>query len=132
MKKGTFEEMILMFWEKNGRYIFLEMVKDGAYSVLLEERLKYFSMDSLFIVYGDRLKYNLVVQLQKLERILGLRKYFKKSQFLLNKRGFLCLRNGTNAQTLVGNKVFENHPKVDPKVKNKMQRYHQPYNENFL
>ena len=132
MKKDTFEEMIRMIWGKNGTHIFLEMVKDGTYSVLLEEWLKYFSMDSLFIVYGDRLKYNLVVQLQKLERFLGLRKYFKKSQFVLNKRGFSCLRNGTNAPSLVGDKGFQDHPKVYPKVEEEMRRYYQPYNEKFF
>ena len=101
----------------------------GKYSIFFKNWLRYLPKNRLFIVEGDRLKRDLVLQLQELEKFLGLPPFIDETHFIKNELGFYCAKS---EGCVGGGKGIKKHPKMDPDVENTLRQYFKPYNEEFF
>ena len=127
---GSFTDMTT---EKRGNKLYAKnwtsIIRQGRYSVLLKNWLKYFPMETLFIIDGDRLKMDLLMQLKELEKFLGLHPFINETLFVKNEFGFYCAK----AVGCIGQgKGTQKHPEMDPDVENTLRQYFKPYNEEFF
>ena len=127
---GSFRDMTT---KKRGNELHAKMnstlISQGRYSVLLKNWLKYFPMETLFIIDGNRLKTDLLEELQELENFLGLPPFINETHFVKNELGFYCAKS---EGCLGGGKGIQKHPKMDLDVENTLRQYFKPYNKQFF
>ncbi|XP_017774723.1 PREDICTED: heparan sulfate glucosamine 3-O-sulfotransferase 1-like [Nicrophorus vespilloides] len=125
----TFEQLVL---HPNGTIN--ESYRPLAISVYhnyLHRWLECFRRDQILVVNGDLLIEDPVVQIQKIERFLGLEPRIDSNNFYFNEtKGFYCLRNETSDRCLRETKG-RRHPRVDPLVVSKLRKYFGEHNQKF-
>ncbi|XP_043918522.1 heparan sulfate glucosamine 3-O-sulfotransferase 1 [Protopterus annectens] len=107
-------------------------VNRSLYYVHMQNWLKYFNLEDIHIVDGDKLIRDPFPEVEKVERFLNLSPQIQASNFYFNKtKGFYCLWDGVRERCLHESKG-RTHPHVNPGVLNKLyQFFHEP-NKKFF
>ena len=126
----TFEELVFhTSGEINEHY---QPVSTSMYDIHFQRWLKYFSLGQIHIVNGDALIDNPIPELQKAERFLGVRAYFKEEMFYFNEtKGFYCWKK-SDKPTCLGNGKGREHPTLSASVHLRLQSFFAQHNENFF
>ncbi|XP_061895553.1 heparan sulfate glucosamine 3-O-sulfotransferase 1 [Entelurus aequoreus] len=132
--------------QKHKRYQPVEalLVKDGEinlgykalnrslYHVHMQNWLRYFPLESVHVVDGDRLIRDPLPEMKEVERFLGLEPQISASNFYFNKtKGFYCLREHGRERCLHDSKGRA-HPGVAPVVLQKLYHFFQEPNRKFF
>ena len=109
------------------------VVKTGVYSKHLERWFRYFPREWFHFVSGEELVTNPFQEIKKVETFLGIKPYFKRSNFVFNaQKGFPCFR-GTSKKNerCLGKTKGRTHPNVDPRILSELRRYYRPFNDQL-
>ncbi|CAH1255241.1 HS3ST5 [Branchiostoma lanceolatum] len=106
-------------------------IRTSVYHRHMAQWLKYFPLEQICVVDGDKLVKDPLPELQRVETFLGLERYLSNKNLYYNaSRGFYCLRNDTMNKCLSDSKGRQ-HPDVDPKVVAKLHHYFRQHNKMF-
>lgn len=114
----------------NTRY---KAVSTSIYAKHLEHWLRFFPVQQLHIVDGDRLISDPLPELQLVERFLNLTPRISHENLYFNAtRGFYCLCSQQNRvrRCLAGSKG-RTHPHIHSAVLDKLRLFFRPYNQKF-
>ena len=103
-------------------------IRNGMYISHLKRWLKYFPLDQLMILDGEKLlvdPYNVV---RKVENFLNLEPFFKKEIFVYNdEKGFMCIQIQVDAQSkCLGEGKGSVHPFIEEKVLSRLKEFYEP------
>ncbi|CAH0554382.1 unnamed protein product [Brassicogethes aeneus] len=103
----------------------------SVYHNYLHRWLEVFPREQILIVNGDLLIEDPVLQIQKIERFLGLEPRIGTQNFYFNEtKGFYCLRNETSDRCLRETKGRK-HPRVQAGVVSKLRKYFLEHNQKL-
>lgn len=106
-------------------------VDTSMYCKHLLRWMRLFPLEQIHFVDGDVLLHDPLHELRKVETFLQLDHRFTMDNFYFNKtRGFYCARNTTTVHCLSRTKGRK-HPRVDPFVLDRLQKFFQPYNHRL-
>ena len=126
----SFEDFV---FKKNGKVRnSTRVITDSLYDVHYERWLQYFSSNRIFIVDGDQLVSNPLIEVLKIEEYLGIDLYFNSAKFYFNEtKGFYCWMTESEQSQCLGNDKGRKHPNVSDDVKSTLKTYFQIHIENF-
>nr|XP_060633953.1 heparan sulfate glucosamine 3-O-sulfotransferase 1 [Anolis sagrei ordinatus] len=125
----SIEEFLVKDGELNVNY---KAINRSLYYVHMQNWLKYFSLDYIHIVDGDKLIKDPFSEIVKVEEFLKLTPQINASNFYFNKtKGFYCLRDSGRDRCLHESKGRA-HPIVDPILLEKLHRYFREPNQKFF
>lgn len=109
----------------NTRY---KAVRISLYHHHLARWLEVFDREQIHIVDGDKLIYDPLEEIHKIEMFLGLKNKVTHHNLYYNvSRGFYCMRNSTGERCLGASKGRK-HPYIDPKIITKLNDFFRPHN----
>ena len=88
-----------------------------------------FPRENIFIVNGDTLVEQPLLEIKKVEKFLGISSFFQANQFVKGPKGFPCFRVG-KVSCMNHNKGRE-HPHLKIQTEEFLQRHFQPMIDNF-
>ncbi|MBN3310796.1 HS3SA sulfotransferase, partial [Amia calva] len=106
----------------------------GMYAQHLEKWLAYFPLSQIHFVHGERLISDPAGELGKVQDFLGLQRIITDKHFYFNKtKGFPCLKKpeGSSKPHCLGKTKGRTHPKIDPKVIQRLRDFYHPHNLKF-
>lgn len=111
------------------------VIKIGLYARHLERWLRYFPLEQIHFVHGERLISNPAGELIRVQDFLGLRRVITDKHFYFNTtKGFPCLRkfsvDGRSAHCL-GKTKGRPHPAVDQEALLRLRNFYKPFNAKF-
>ena len=107
-------------------------MKRSCYFESMSHWYSVFARSQLFVVNGDELRMNPYREMVKVEKFLGLKKYFTQSNFYYNlTKGFYCPAANGRIHCLASNKGRP-HPEFSPKVKQALHSYYKECNKPFF
>lgn len=107
-------------------------VRTSIYTKHLERWLKFFPAEQVHVVDGDRLIADPLPELQLAERFLRLPPRIGRHNLYFNAtRGFYCLRFSRAFSKCLAGSKGRTHPRVEPSVVAKLQRFFHPFNQKF-
>ncbi|ESO87066.1 hypothetical protein LOTGIDRAFT_177464 [Lottia gigantea] len=130
----SFEEMA--FIDNTSRIVDTKWagVKIGVYAKHLEKWLKYFPLNQIHFVNGEKLISDPAGEMAKVQDFLGLNRLVTDKHFYLNEtRGFPCLKKpeGSGRPHCLGKTKGRQHPHVDPYVLSRLRDFFKPFNAKF-
>lgn len=104
------------------------------YITHLKEWLKYFTLNQILILDGEKLiidPYNVV---QKAESFLNVPKFIKKESFVYNEeKGFICIQRSPNIESkCLGESKGSAHPYIAQKFLNKLKEFYKPLDNELF
>ena len=141
-KKRVMKDNIeAMLWnnrtgEFNGKMKFME---NGLYSKHLKNWLRYFPLDQIHVVNGDKFTSDPGGELAKVQRFLNVDVLINSSDFVFNStKRFYCLKNkpefiaSTKKETIcLGRSKGRKHPNITAKTLHAMREFYRPYNQEL-
>ncbi|XP_003224220.1 heparan sulfate glucosamine 3-O-sulfotransferase 1 [Anolis carolinensis] len=125
----SIEEFLVKDGELNVNY---KAINRSLYYVHMQNWLKYFPLDHIHVVDGDKLIKDPFSEIIKVEEFLKLPPQINASNFYFNKtKGFYCLRDSGRDRCLHESKGRA-HPKVDPILLEKLHKYFCEPNQKFF
>lgn len=109
-------------------------VQIGMYAKHLERWLRYFPMEQLLFVSGERLISDPAGEMARVQDFLGLRRVVTEKHFHFNPaKGFPCLkRPEVNSKPhCLGKTKGRTHPNIDPEVVQRLRDFYKPSNSKF-
>ncbi|XP_077591275.1 heparan sulfate glucosamine 3-O-sulfotransferase 3B1a [Stigmatopora nigra] len=106
----------------------------GMYAKHLERWLRYFPLDQLLFVSGERLISDPAGEMGRVQDFLGLRRVVTREHFHFNPaKGFPCLKrpDGNGKPHCLGKTKGRTHPNIDPEVVQRLREFYQPFNRKF-
>ena len=101
-------------------------VKKSYYITYVTRWLRMFNSSKTCFVDGEQFAVNPYPELKLLEQCLGLKLYFKKSNFIYDKEnGFNCFKTMVD-KVCMNNSMGRTHPQILPEVKVKLIDYFRP------
>lgn len=133
MQKHKPYPSIEQFLIKNGELnVDYKAINRSLYYIHMQNWLKYFPLDHIHIVDGDKLIKDPFPEIEKVERFLKLSPQINASNFYFNKtKGFYCLRDSGRERCLHESKGRA-HPQVDTRLLEKLQEYFHEPNKKFF
>lgn len=131
---APFEKMVMKNDSRDMINTAWGVIRTGVYSKHLERWLQFFPRDWFHFVSGEQLVTNPYREIKQVETFLGLKPFFKETNFAFNaKKGFPCFRGSNEKSSLrcLGKAKGRTHPKVDPKILAELRRYYRPFNEQL-
>ncbi|XP_032881454.1 heparan sulfate glucosamine 3-O-sulfotransferase 1 isoform X1 [Amblyraja radiata] len=123
------EEILIRDGQINVNY---KAIDRSLYYTHMQNWLKYFPLNQIHIVDGDKLIRNPFPEMEKVEKFLRLSPRINSSNFYFNKtKGFYCLRDREKEKCLHESKGRP-HPQVDPVVLNKLHAFFTEPNKKFF
>ncbi|XP_050403023.1 heparan sulfate glucosamine 3-O-sulfotransferase 5 isoform X2 [Patella vulgata] len=108
-------------------------VRRSIYCRHLQKWLRYFSMDQIIIVDGDKLSKAPWREIHKVESFLNIGHVVNKDKFIFNQtRGFYCIRNEDQSEKCLSRSKGRKHPDIQPWIVNKLKEFFHPFNEKFF
>ena len=109
-------------------------IRNGIYISHLERWLKYFPLEQLMILDGEKLlvdPYNVV---RKIENFLNLEQFFKKDVFVYNEeKGFMCIKRPMDKKSrCLGESKGSVHPFIDEKVLSRLKEFYETLDEKLF
>ena len=107
----------------------IKFFEDSLYVVNLKRWLKYFPLEQILILDGEKYIKDPCSQLKKVEEFLSLKPFFNPEYFVFNeKKGFFCVNKNLFSKTgCLGERKGREHPIVDSHVLIKLRNYFRPY-----
>ncbi|TFK05958.1 acetylcholine receptor subunit gamma [Platysternon megacephalum] len=125
----SIEEFLIKDGELNVDY---KAINRSLYYFHMQNWLKYFPLDRIHIVDGDKLIKDPFPEIEKVERFLRLSPQINASNFYFNKtKGFYCLRDSGRERCLHESKGRA-HPHVDSHLLDKLHEYFHEPNRKFF
>ncbi|XP_058509546.1 heparan sulfate glucosamine 3-O-sulfotransferase 4 [Solea solea] len=106
----------------------------GIYALHLETWMQYFPLSQMHFVSGERLIVDPAGEMAKVQDFLGLKRIVTDKHFYFNKtKGFPCLKKPEDSSTprCLGKSKGRTHPKIDPDVIRRLQKFYKPFNMMF-
>uniref|UniRef100_A0A0N4ZC57 Sulfotransfer_1 domain-containing protein n=1 Tax=Parastrongyloides trichosuri TaxID=131310 RepID=A0A0N4ZC57_PARTI len=137
--KDTFEEMALCSEKsnnkncKNGINSSWGAIRIGVYYNYLQNWLKYFSLDQILLIDGEKLISNPSEEVNRAEKFLGLTPVVTKENFIYDPvKGFPCVKYTNSHVHCLGKTKGRKHPKVKRAVTEQMKSFYRIENEKFF
>uniref|UniRef100_A0A8B9SMI4 Sulfotransferase n=1 Tax=Anas platyrhynchos TaxID=8839 RepID=A0A8B9SMI4_ANAPL len=125
----SIEQFLIKDGELNVDY---KAINRSLYYIHMQNWLKYFPLDHIHIVDGDKLIKDPFPEIEKVERFLKLSPQINASNFYFNKtKGFYCLRDSGRERCLHESKGRA-HPQVDTWLLEKLHEYFHEPNKKFF
>ncbi|NXX90974.1 HS3S1 sulfotransferase, partial [Centropus bengalensis] len=125
----SIEQFLIKDGELNVDY---KAINRSLYYIHMQNWLKYFPLDRIHIVDGDKLIKDPFPEIEKVERFLKLSPQINASNFYFNKtKGFYCLRDSGRERCLHESKGRA-HPQVDTRLLEKLHEYFHEPNKKFF
>ncbi|NWH60102.1 HS3S1 sulfotransferase, partial [Geococcyx californianus] len=125
----SIEQFLIKDGELNVDY---KAINRSLYYIHMQNWLKYFPLDHIHIVDGDKLIKDPFPEIEKVERFLKLSPQINASNFYFNKtKGFYCLRDSGRERCLHESKGRA-HPQVDTRLLEKLHEYFHEPNKKFF
>ncbi|NWH77027.1 HS3S1 sulfotransferase, partial [Piaya cayana] len=125
----SIEQFLIKDGELNVDY---KAINRSLYYIHMQNWLKYFPLDRIHIVDGDKLIKNPFPEIEKVEKFLKLSPQINASNFYFNKtKGFYCLRDSGRERCLHESKGRA-HPQVDSRLLEKLHEYFHEPNKKFF
>lgn len=109
-------------------------VQIGMYAKHLERWLRYFPMEQLLFVSGERLISDPAGEMARVQDFLGLRRVVTEKHFHFNPaKGFPCLKRpeANSKPHCLGKTKGRTHPNIDPGVVQRLRDFYKPSNSKF-
>uniref|UniRef100_A0AAV2KL65 Sulfotransferase n=1 Tax=Knipowitschia caucasica TaxID=637954 RepID=A0AAV2KL65_KNICA len=109
-------------------------VQIGMYAKHLERWLKYFPLEQLLFVSGERLITDPSGEMVRVQDFLQLKRVVDEKYFHFNPaKGFPCLKRpeSTNKPHCLGKTKGRTHPNIHPEVVQKLRDFYKPFNMKF-
>ncbi|XP_064641916.1 heparan sulfate glucosamine 3-O-sulfotransferase 6-like [Lineus longissimus] len=109
-------------------------IRVGVYAKHLERWLKYFPLQQMLFVSGEKLISDPAAVMAEVQDFLGIKQIINKNHFYFNEtKGFPCLKKSEGSSTphCLGKTKGRTHPKVDPKVLQRLRDFFRPFNAKF-
>ncbi|XP_054363540.1 heparan sulfate glucosamine 3-O-sulfotransferase 4 isoform X1 [Mirounga angustirostris] len=109
-------------------------IRIGIYALHLENWLQYFPLSQILFVSGERLIVDPAGEMAKVQDFLGLKRVVTEKHFYFNKtKGFPCLKKpeDSSAPRCLGKSKGRTHPRIDPDVIHRLQKFYKPFNMMF-
>jgi hypothetical protein len=109
-------------------------IKNGIYISHLKRWLKYFPLDKLLILDGEKLLVDPYSVVRNVEKFLKIETFFKKEIFVFNDaKGFMCIQKSKNAESkCLGEGKGSTHPYIDEKVLSKLREFYAPLDKRLF
>ena len=114
------------------------LLKHGFYYTYLLDWLKYFPLEQILLVNGDRFKKEPYTEIDKLQSFLNLEPLIKKEHFVYKKdKGFFCLKEPTTTKVKcmrdsgIQHKGRK-HPSIDLEILNDIREIYKTSNQKFF
>ena len=105
----------------------------GCFTEAMREWLHYFPLKQIHIVDGESLRENPLSEMTKIERYMGLEKYFSKNSFYFNEtKGFYCAKINQETPKCMGSSKGRPHPKLRLSVEKKLRQFYSDCNKEFF
>ncbi|XP_063166456.1 heparan sulfate glucosamine 3-O-sulfotransferase 1 [Candoia aspera] len=125
----SIEEFLVKDGELNMNY---KAINKSLYYIHMQNWLKYFPLDNIHVVDGDKLIRDPFSEIVKVERFLKLSPQINASNFYFNKtKGFYCLKDRGRDRCLHESKGRA-HPKIDSFLLQKLYGYFYEHNQKFF
>jgi len=109
-------------------------VRIGVYAKHLERWLRYFPLEQIHFVNGEKLVTEPATELDRVQDFLGLKRVINDKHFYFNStKGFPCLKKpeGSGNPHCLGKTKGRPHPEVNPRVIKRLQDFFRPFNAKF-
>lgn len=109
-------------------------IRIGVYAKHLERWLKYFPLEQLHFVNGEKLISEPSEELSRVQDFLGLKRVINDKHFYWNStKGFPCLKKpeGSGNPHCLGKSKGRAHPQVSSRVIKRLQDFFRPFNAKF-
>ena len=109
-------------------------IRIGVYAKHLERWLRYFSLNQMLFVSGERLISDPAGVMAQVQDFLGLKRVISEKHFFFNEtKGFPCLKKpeGSGSPHCLGKTKGRMHPKIDPTVLQRLRDFYRPFNAKF-
>ncbi|XP_039290480.1 heparan sulfate glucosamine 3-O-sulfotransferase 6 [Nilaparvata lugens] len=109
-------------------------VRIGVYARHLERWLKYFPLQQMLFVSGERLVVDPAAEMARVQNFLGLKHVVTEKHFYFNAtKGFPCLMKSEGRSTphCLGKTKGRNHPHIRPAALERLRQFYRPFNLRF-
>lgn len=109
-------------------------IRIGVYAKHLERWLKYFPLEQIHFVSGERLISDPAAVMAEVQSFLGLKQVINEKHFFFNEtKGFPCLKKkeGSGTPHCLGKTKGRQHPKIDPRAIQRLRDFYRPFNAKF-
>lgn len=109
-------------------------IRIGVYAKHLERWLKYFPLEQIHFVNGEKLISDPAREIAKVQEFLGLKCIVTEKHFYFNEsKGFPCLKKheGSGKPHCLGKTKGRTHPHIDPKAIQRLRGFYHPFNMRF-
>ena len=130
---SKFEDIVMEKGEVNPNSS-LGLISKSLYDIHFQNWLRFFNRTQILVLNGDQLIHQPVAVLKKAERFLGVKSFFKKELFFINKvNGFYCWRKTPSSLNPIclGASKGRPHPTVDRNVTQKVNEFFKPHMLKF-
>ncbi|XP_066498166.1 heparan sulfate glucosamine 3-O-sulfotransferase 3B1a [Hoplias malabaricus] len=106
----------------------------GMYARHLERWLRYFPINQILFVSGERLITDPAGETARVQDFLGLRRVVTEKYFHFNQaKGFPCLKkpDSNSKPHCLGKTKGRTHPNIHPEVIQKLRDFYKPFNKKF-
>ena len=108
------------------------LFRQSQYIDRLESWIENYGLSNIHVIDGDNFVKNPAVELQAVEKFLGLKPYITKDHFVYNPvKMFYCLKQDGNEACMTSNKGRP-HPEMSNATRTRLQEYYKPYNEQLF
>jgi len=107
-------------------------IRIGIYHRFVSRWLKFFPLQQIHFVNGERLITDPAEEIAAVEEFIGLRPTVKAEDFVLNtEKGFPCIKRTDGTTHCLGKTKGRAHPKVSPDAITRLRTFYAPENERF-
>lgn len=109
-------------------------IRIGVYAKHLQSWLKYFPLEQMHFVSGEKLISDPAGEMTLLQDFLGLKRVINEKHFFFNEtKGFPCLKKveGSGHPHCLGKTKGRQHPVIDPRVIQRLRDFYRPFNTKF-
>lgn len=105
----------------------------GKYALHFSRWLENFPREQILILSGEKLIFNPLSEVKKLEMFLGLEPIITEDHFVFNEtKGFMCYKSFDKRKTeCLHQAKGRNHPEVNPVAMQKLRDFYKPLNQAF-
>ena len=108
-------------------------IRIGVYAKYLDRWLKYFPLNQIHFVSGEKLVTHPAEVMAKVQDFLGLRHVINENHFHFNEtKGFPCIKKETSSRPhCLGKSKGRHHPSVSPEILARLEDFFRPFNSKL-
>lgn len=109
-------------------------IRIGIYAKHIERWLKFFPLEQIHFVNGEKLISDPAGEMAKVQDFLGIKRIVTNKHFYINgTRGFPCLKKpeGSGSPHCLGKTKGRQHPNINEKVLQRLRNFYKPFNAKF-